>query len=502
MKFKSKRRDVSFQRDQLFTDLPYEMQEYIVLEAIDDPSTTFDELKALRLVCKLFNQIIAPRVLFCLAMFNYRYTILDNIRQFRALSSSRQRGDLHTARKLTIHGWEWNYRGPFVSYRSLPHIGLLIWANIMVSGYHCFNFLSKPKILPMSIYNGTLQIYGRFCLSRTPRLNLPNIRSVVWKTRKGDPKWVLSHTVKLFLQFAELEELSLDIDQEHYEYNYLIGCVCKLHKLRKLKITLRYTLTRFEMPRENQIDKLGKIIAANPDLTHLDLAYFSSAESYSLTDLFRHVPSDRPLKLEHLGISDVFEPSFAFMPHIRSLTSCKFSNSQLLEPLLAQEVFPPIMDLGSFDDLTVAYLTRHPGLTSLTLRNIDSGDTGNMLRILIRHSKTLTCLKMFGSVLVRALQDEQNAALLHQYYNLRRLVLFYHLSSNISYFFPPLLEDTLFFASRLGKSLTLVFTDHAIFRECRERCVRSRSDPSLRDLARRIAYERPDYYVETLFGNH
>ena len=190
------------------------------------------------------------------------------------------------------------------------------------------------------------------------------------------------------------------------------------------------------MPRENQIDKLGKIIAANPDLTHLDLSYFSSAESSSLTDLFRHVPSDRPLKLEHLGISNVSESSFAFMPHIRSLTSCKFSKSQLLEPLLAREVFPPIMDLESFDDLTVAYLTRHPGLTSLTLRNTDPGDIGNMLRTLIRHSKTLTCLKMFGFVLVRFLQDEQNAALLHQYYNLRRLVFFYDFSK-IGYFFPP-----------------------------------------------------------------
>ncbi len=210
-----------------------------------------------------------------------------------------------------------------------------------------------------------------------------------------------------------------------------------MHKLRKLKITLHYTRKRFDTPREYEIDKLGKIIAANPDLTHLDLVHFSRAESYSLTDLFRHVPSDRPLKLEHLGISEVFHASFAIMPHIRSLTSCNFSDSQFLEPLLAQEVFPPIMDLGSFDDLTAAYLTRHPGLTSLTLHNINPEDIENILRILIRHSKTLTYLKMSGSVLIQALQDEQNAPLLLQYYNLRRLVLSYPFSSNINYFFPP-----------------------------------------------------------------
>jgi len=147
---------------------------------MNDPRTIFDELKALRLVCKLFNEIIAPRVLLCLAMFKYPYTILGNIRQFRALSSPSQRSDLHTARKLTIHTWEWNYNGPFVSYRSQPHICRFIRANIMVSGYHCLNFLFKPKNLPMSIYDGTLQMYGRFCLSHTPRLNLPNIRSVVY----------------------------------------------------------------------------------------------------------------------------------------------------------------------------------------------------------------------------------------------------------------------------------------------------------------------------------
>lgn len=147
---------------------------------MDHPLTTFDELKSLRLVCTLFNEIIAPRVLVCLAMFKYPYTILGNIRQFQTLSSSRLCSDLQTARKLRIHGWDWNYHGPFVSYRSLPHIGLLIWANIVVSGYHCLRFLFKPKILPMSIYDGSLQIYGRICLSHTRRLNLPNIHSVVY----------------------------------------------------------------------------------------------------------------------------------------------------------------------------------------------------------------------------------------------------------------------------------------------------------------------------------
>lgn len=233
----------------------------------------------------------------------------------------------------------------------------------------------------------------------------------------------------------------------------MIECVSKLHKLRKLKITLHYTRRRFDIPREYEVDKLGKIIAANPDLTHLDLVHFSRAESYSLTDLFRHVPLDRPLKLEHLGISEVFQTSFTIIPHIRSMTSCNFSNSQFLEPLLVSEVFPPIMDLASFDDFTVTYLTHHPGLTSLTLHEIDPEDIGNVLRILTRHSKTLTCLGISASLLVQAFRDEQT--LLHQYYNLRLLVLFYPFSSNIKYHFPPLLvsefEDAFFYAEHFDR---------------------------------------------------
>jgi hypothetical protein len=152
-----------------------------------DPNTTFDQLKALRLVCKEFNEIIAPRVLPSLILFKYDFRrkyschrhIVDNLRQHLALSS-RQRSDLRATVRLTIRGWDWIYDHPFSSYKSVPHAGRLITSNLLLAGYYFLKFLLGPQTLPIFIYHGVLRLCGRVCLSQTSRLNLPNIRCVVY----------------------------------------------------------------------------------------------------------------------------------------------------------------------------------------------------------------------------------------------------------------------------------------------------------------------------------
>ena len=153
-----------------------------------NPNTTFDQLKALRLVCKVFNEIIAPRVLPSLVLFKYNHSrkyssrrhIAGSLRQHLALSSSRQRSDLSATVRLTIQGWNWTYDHPFTSYKSVPNIGRLIATNLVLSGIYFFKFLVGPHTLPISIFHGVLRLCGRVCLSQTPRLNLPNIRCVVY----------------------------------------------------------------------------------------------------------------------------------------------------------------------------------------------------------------------------------------------------------------------------------------------------------------------------------
>lgn len=153
-----------------------------------DPNTNFDQLKSLRLVCKEFNEIIAPRVLPSLILFKYDYRrkysrrrhIVDSLRQHLALSSSRQRGDLRATVRLTIDGWNWIYDHPFSSYKSVPHTGRLIATNLLLACVYFLRFLFGPQTLPISIYHGVLRLCGRVCLSQTSRFNLPNIRCVVY----------------------------------------------------------------------------------------------------------------------------------------------------------------------------------------------------------------------------------------------------------------------------------------------------------------------------------
>lgn len=153
-----------------------------------DPNTTFDQLKALRLVCKEFNEIIAPRVLPYLILFTYDYRrkysyhrhMVDNLRQHLALSSSRQHSDLRATVRLTIDGWDWIYDYPFSSYKSVPHTGRLIKTNLLLACAYFLKFLLGPQILPIYMYHGVLRLCGRVCLSQISRLNLPSIRCVVY----------------------------------------------------------------------------------------------------------------------------------------------------------------------------------------------------------------------------------------------------------------------------------------------------------------------------------
>ena len=254
------------------------------------------------------------------------------------------------------------------------------------------------------------------------------------KLEREDPKWVLSHTVNLILQFPKLDELTLVIDEELEEYDYFIERICQIHQLRKLKIVLKWFGRYRYSPREDDIDKLGKIIAANPDLTHLVIDKFSCGRPHSLFHILRYVHS--PLKLEHLSIlSTHFEGSSATVPHIHSLTSCKFSDSQFLEALLAEEVFPPIMGLGCIDDLTITYLNRHPRITSLTLHKIRQQDFGAVFEILVRHANTFTDLEIEATSLVDSLDNERNELLLLRCTNLEQLTLNPHSPWHVCYDF-------------------------------------------------------------------
>ncbi len=73
-----------------------------------DPSTTFDQLKSLRLVCKGSNHVAAPRVLSCVRLFGNGDNPVSNIRQLHAIVSSNLNGHLYVTNTLVLD-WKWKY---------------------------------------------------------------------------------------------------------------------------------------------------------------------------------------------------------------------------------------------------------------------------------------------------------------------------------------------------------------------------------------------------------
>ena len=203
-------------------------------------------------------------------------------------------------------------------------------------------------------------------------------------------------------------------------YDHLVDCAAKLHNLRRLSIKLN-SLCNFEAHPE--INSVAKIIAANPKLTHLEVSYGNNQD---LAETLRHLPADPPLKLEHLGLSQCLHSPVALAPHISSLTSIDIVNSNILDELLKQNVFPPTMTFWTMDQYTINYLNRHPRIVSLTNYSCDDASACSALSgILSRHSETLTHLGFSHWVLYNCINQTQNELEILQCTNLKQLLVDY-----------------------------------------------------------------------------
>ncbi|KAK2464942.1 hypothetical protein APHAL10511_003018, partial [Amanita phalloides] len=416
-------------RNKRMGKLPFELLEQIILQFMRNPLTTFDQLKELRLVCKTFNAIIAPKVLLHIRPFDGRH-VWRNIRYLHTLLSIRRNSDLRVAEKLILRDWIWIYGPPyFISYRRLSKFREFVSANSSSILYYLLRFLFRPQVLPNGIRDGTLRVYARLRLPITPRFNLPNIRCVMWRVNACDPKWTTTCTVKALLHFPRLDELVLSIDVGVLSVDYLVDSLCKLRNLRKLGVHFEYNHFGGE---PNAMRKFGKLIAANPHLTRLELARRDPYPDFTLYDLLKFLPADPPLKLEHFGLGSGFEPSAALIPHIRSLTSCYFTESRLLEILFAEGVFPPTMYTESDDEITINYLNNHPGIVSLTfMRGFKKIRSRAVFNILAQHSETLIYFQTTMRDFFEFLTDSWNESLLLQCTNLKELVLDESYSSRV-----------------------------------------------------------------------
>ncbi len=161
----------------------------------------------------------------------------------------------------------------------------------------------------------------------------------------NDPKWIISRTIELLRHLPRLSGLHLIMDEALEEFNHLANCCSKLPSLRELGLRFYHSF-----PKEDFLDKLwgrnfnlprinvaGKIIAANPNSTRLEMTHsLRVVKNIDLTQMLAYVPANYPLKLEHIYLSHSFRNLAALAPHIRSLTSIGLADSHILNELLRQ----------------------------------------------------------------------------------------------------------------------------------------------------------------------
>ena len=323
-----------------------------------------------------------------------------------------------------------------------------------------------------------------------------------WNLGIDYPKWIISRMVKLLQRLPRLCELSLVMNKRSKLFDHLVDCFAKLHNLHKLSFRFVFVGTN------SKINSIAKIIAANPNLTHLEVIY---DDVQDLAQTFKHVPADRPLKLEHLRLYRSFYNAAALAPHISCLTSIDIADSELLSEFLKQNIFPPTMTFWRMDQYTLKYLDRHPRIVSLTDYGChDASTCSTLLGILSRHSETITHLGFCHWVLFMCINQMKNELALLQCTNLKQLLLDHRppgawriaigqsqtvsltRSDHPCHVLNVKQEAALSIISRLPGSLTLAINDDKACVACTRFCSRS-SNPLVRDLAKRIVFQYMDH---------
>ncbi|KAM6495310.1 hypothetical protein JOM56_009933 [Amanita muscaria] len=482
------------------TNLPVELQECIIVQFARDPDTTFDQLKALRLVSRTFDVLCSRKCMSCIRLFRHGNSPLNNLRQLQGLLPSKHKShhmDLPTT--LIIENWRWVYGNNFfLSFREMRDgkswVPGIIFNSTFLPLVYLLRFLLAPQVLPVGVFNSIMRFRARRRLSHATTLDLPNIRRVEWLAERDVSNWTTSCTMKLLLEFPQLTELSLVIDEEQ-DIGYFSKSLSKLHNLRKLSLNVR---RRYPESFRPQIDEFGPVIAGNPMLTHLEL-FQSSFSQASLSRMFEQVPSNRPLALEHFGISDNFRDTDAILPHLGSLKSIHVrssTSSAIFMLMLQQRIFPPVVETVRADSQFMDYISSHPIITSLSVHSLYDDIAGaTILKTMARHCETLDYFSTCASSFCHCLGRVQNELLLLQCTHLRQLVLgyvyvYFYLGAERGVNVPSELEIGLTVISRMQRSLTLVLTDMAGFKVCVRMCQKS-CNPLLRDLSGRIVYERP-----------
>jgi hypothetical protein len=149
---------------------------------MQDPDITFDQTKALRLVCKSLDAVCSQRVLISIRLFGS--DAKDVSGNFRHLKSVLSCNRLLSASTLVIPNWQWIHGDEiFMTFRDSPGPGgaaTVILVNAFVMPFLAFLLcIVAPKTLPLGVFHSSIRLRAKTLLAfRNEEIGISNIRRV------------------------------------------------------------------------------------------------------------------------------------------------------------------------------------------------------------------------------------------------------------------------------------------------------------------------------------
>ncbi|PFH46128.1 hypothetical protein AMATHDRAFT_51272 [Amanita thiersii Skay4041] len=380
------------------------------------------ELKTFRFICRMFNELFLPIVFAKFSAFHSDWFLdnpLDHVPLLRALIHGSHTFD--AIKTLDIKSLAWLTLPVMYTYEEREILPL----NQRIKQRPIKVLLSIPYgiLYPRLVANKCIQIKSQLHFLTTRRLCLPNVRILKWLVASDNKREIIKHAVTLFSRLPQLTELKLII---RYTEAYTTGLppLSKLNNLRKLTFRIQSQLRpRQASDYHRNLGSLQELLACNPNLTHLTIRLDDQIDDLDLVGIFSCVPTEKPLILQHLGLSYQFRRGWnaaRILPHIHWLTSVElfFSNDSRIQETSAEfhdfwgflaemNIYPERIKTSDLDQRFFDYLKRHPNLIGLTLP--DLGNYRNQfMQVLTQHAGTLEYLCVLIHQLVDLLRVPEN----------------------------------------------------------------------------------------------
>ncbi|PFH46129.1 hypothetical protein AMATHDRAFT_70595 [Amanita thiersii Skay4041] len=364
------------------------------------------------------------------------------------------------------------------------------------------SFIFRPPPTFNNVASKCAQVTSRRHFLATERFCLPNVRYLQWRVTSNDRREIIEHAITLFSRLPQLTELKLTICYIQKD-SMGLPTLSKLNTLRKLTFCIRnWVIPRDAPDYHHDLGSLRELLGCNPDLTHLTIHLDEHIDHLDLADIFSTVPTKKPLKLQHLGLSYQFRRGWdaaKIFPHIRCLTSVNLffgrcdteTRASYTEFhnfwgfLAGMEVYPEHIKTSHVDHRFFNYLERHPNLVGLTLPNLGNYQS-QFMKVLAQHAGTLEYLRMLINQLMVMLRVPENKRVFLQCAKMQQIYICKTGANSV--LSKECHEDEQSFldmVAHLNNRVILVIESYTLSTLCRKLC-RDTHDPPQIELESRI----------------